>query len=241
MSFASATLRWLGDQEVNRAIDSILKISIASVGGWWFWHRAVHLPRLNLEQTATVIEKTQERGESFFIVKVLLSLKNVGEVPFTVKKLSVGAVQTLPLPSRVEQVLRDSKCVIDETVLDGPDLAWTGLASEVVTNRAWRIVVRPDEVETIPITLLLDSPGLTHVTILSQLWQGRTLRSFWRPPSTWRIHSFVNLQGAQSEVTMKEEIFSPKRGKRVSAARPKEKAGTTIKIKPPTGGKRISA
>ena len=194
LSFASAAFRWLGNQDVNRAIDSILKIIIATVGGWWFWHRAIHLPRLNLEQAATVIE-TQGQGKSVFIVKVLLSLKNVGEVPFTVKKLSVGAVQTLPLPSSVEQVLRDSKCVIDETILDGPDLAWTGLASKVVTDRAWRIVVRPDEVEMIPITLFVDSPGLSHVTILSQLWQGRTFRSFWRPPLTWRIHSFVSLQG----------------------------------------------
>jgi hypothetical protein len=235
-------VHWLEDQEVNRAVDTSLKI-VAAVGGlWWFSRRSAHLPRLNLEQAVNVY-RVREVEQEVFVVKAILIIKNVGEVPFSLRKFSVGAIQTLPLPERIQSEILDGGCLIDESVLDERDSAWTGLAAkEVTAGKNWNIEVRSQETEVIPCTLRIADSDALCVTIISQLWQSRTLRRFWRRPLTWRVHTLVNLTD-KAEDLMQENKAG---GMPVVVPQPSggsggfvgevQRSGTAISIKVPGGG-----
>jgi hypothetical protein len=208
--------------QLSTLVDITVKIAAAIVGGWWFLRRSIHRVRLNLEQDVRVFRIQEEGGGGdVIILKVLVKMQNIGEVPFSLNQLSVGAVQFLPLPElAVSRLLGTSTGIIDETVTeeDGSQ-GWTGLAAG---DGKIRVELRPGEFEVVPATLRVVATDVQVAMVISQVTEHQ--RWYKKRPLCWRVHSLVKLE-VEEEAT-------------VAKGKPSIRTGTgkPIVIKVPPGG-----
>jgi hypothetical protein len=207
--------------QLSTLVDIAVKIAAAIVGGWWFFRRSIHRVRLNLEQDVRVFRIPEEvGGKDIVILKVLVKMENIGEVPFSLDKLSVGAVQFLPLPELAESRFSDTcTVVVDETLTEGDgSQGWTGLASG---EGKIRVELRPGEFEVVPATVQMRAwaSDAQFAMVVSQV----TEHQRWYPKRSlcWKVQSLVPLKN--------EEVAA------VSDEKVSVRSGNPIVIKVPTG------
>lgn len=206
--------------QLNTHVDTAVKLVAVFVGGWWFWRRSIHRVRLNLEQDVSVFKIPEEAGgQDVIIIKVLVKMKNIGEVPFSLDKLSVGAMQFLPLSGFAARRFLDTSetGVIDETLVeeDGSQ-GWTGLA---LADGKIRVELRPGEFEVVPATLRLRESNAQRAMIVSQVTQHQ--RWYTKRSLCWKVQSLVTLKDEEVAAVAQEIV----------------KTGNPIVIKvPPAGG-----
>lgn len=213
--------------QLNTLVDIVVKIGAAFVGGWWFLRRSMHRVRLNLEQDVQVFRVKEEGKPDVTILKVLVKMQNIGEVPFSLDRLSVGAVRFLPLPELAVKHFSNATGVIDETLVEEDNSqGWTGLAS---VEGKILVELRPGELEVVPATLRTEAAigDAQFAMVVSQVFEHprwHTLlyaRWYTRHPLCWKAQSLVPLREEEVDAVSQEKIV---------------RTGNPIVIKVPSGG-----
>jgi hypothetical protein len=196
---------FLSGESLNKFLDSFLKLAATLGGVWWFARRSLYRARLNLEQTVKVL-RCENQGKPDLLLKVFLKVTNIGEVPFRLSRLDVGALQCLPLPCPARRELAkraNGFVVIDDLPVDPdpkkPDaereVPWHGLASRTAWPEpgVWELDLRPGESDTILATIQLTDKDLEQVVVLSQIFRGKDWRP-WSHELAWRAHTMVDVR-----------------------------------------------
>lgn len=113
-SWIESRLLWLvSHEQVRDTVVFALTVAAALGAVIWFIRQGRHLARINLSQSVEVYPATDH-----WLLKVVLTLQNVGEVSCRVSKLGVVAQQVLPLPPGISKSLGPQRGLVDELAID---------------------------------------------------------------------------------------------------------------------------